>query len=263
MVFYKTNKAKRLILAVCHQLDLWRVVWRYLAIGIGLGACVLMTGCQEQRIANKVEQKLDKIHQLPTQPAVMPLADEVVLIADYQAGKDPFISPYRTQASSANHTADKANKADKAEQHTSTQHIKNTERIDTMPPRQEIAKPQTGLPKTDKSVAKLHFGKPISKPTRMQNEPLERYELNALRYQGRVVSQDWQAALIVTPDGMVHQVSVGQYLGRHHGKLSRIDEYELVIVESYADGEVDNQAYYQRTVRLPINQSAASGINKD
>lgn len=123
------------------------------------------------------------------------------------------------------------------------------------PPPQEIAKPQIDLPKTDKSATKSHFGKPIPRPTRTQNEPLERYELNALRYQGRIVSQDWQVALIIAPDGVVHQVSVGQYLGRHHGKLSQIGERELTIVESYADGG-DDQAYYQRTVRLPISQSS-------
>jgi type IV pilus assembly protein PilP len=43
-------------------------------------------------------------------------------------------------------------------------------------------------------------------------------------------------ALIRDPDGVVHRVSVGNYIGKNHGKVSKISYGEVELSEFIADG---------------------------
>lgn len=209
----------------------WRLVWL-----IGLA---VMVGCGEQSTQKHVEQKLAKIHQLPAVPIAVPLADEVVQIGDYQASNNPFLSPHQSMQT-----------AGMADQSASSEPVMPTQAPRTDTPKPDTLKSdQAPSPKTIPTTPSLKaFGKAVSKPERMPSEPLEKYDLPTLRYQGRLTSGDWQVALIMSPDGLAHQVGVGQYLGRHHGRLARIDEHQLQIDEIHAQDE----QYYQRTVFLPI-----------
>jgi type IV pilus assembly protein PilP len=47
-------------------------------------------------------------------------------------------------------------------------------------------------------------------------------------------SSEW--ALIQDPDGVVHRVSVGNYMGQNHGKVSSITNDEVQLSEFIADG---------------------------
>ena len=47
-------------------------------------------------------------------------------------------------------------------------------------------------------------------------------------------SSEW--ALVQDPDGVVHRVSVGNYLGQNHGKVGSISNDEVYLSEFIADG---------------------------
>jgi type IV pilus assembly protein PilP len=47
-------------------------------------------------------------------------------------------------------------------------------------------------------------------------------------------SSEW--ALIRDPDGVVHRVSVGNYMGKSHGKVGLIDQDEVQLSEFISDG---------------------------
>ena len=47
-------------------------------------------------------------------------------------------------------------------------------------------------------------------------------------------SSEW--ALIKDPDGVVHRVAVGNYMGQNHGKVSSISNDEVQLSEFIADG---------------------------
>jgi len=67
-------------------------------------------------------------------------------------------------------------------------------------------------------------------------EYLERFELDTLAMVGTFSkeSNDW--ALIKDPDGVVHRVAVGNYIGQNHGKVSVIRDDEVLLSEFISDG---------------------------
>lgn len=68
-----------------------------------------------------------------------------------------------------------------------------------------------------------------------QNRPrevLEAYGLDALHFVG-VLNRDTQTwALIESPDGVVHRLQVGNYVGKDYGVISNIGKDKLTLIES-------------------------------
>ena len=62
-------------------------------------------------------------------------------------------------------------------------------------------------------------------------EELEEYELDSLRMVGTMQDQAEHWGIIVDPDGIVHRVSVGNYMGRNIGKITNIYEDRIELRE--------------------------------
>lgn len=62
-------------------------------------------------------------------------------------------------------------------------------------------------------------------------EELESYELDSLRMVGTLEDQDAQWGIIRDPQGTVHRVRVGNYLGRNIGKIMNIQEDKIELRE--------------------------------
>jgi type IV pilus assembly protein PilP len=77
--------------------------------------------------------------------------------------------------------------------------------------------------------------------------PLEAYGLDTLRMVGTIRADGERVALVRTPDGKLHHVRAGDRLGHHEGRVTRIAEAEIVLVESVAEGE-------ERTAKLELRQ---------
>ena len=67
-------------------------------------------------------------------------------------------------------------------------------------------------------------------------EYLERYELDTLSMVGTFAKETSEWALIRDPDGVVHRVAVGNYIGKNHGKVNGISNDEVQLSEFIADG---------------------------
>ena len=67
-------------------------------------------------------------------------------------------------------------------------------------------------------------------------EYLERFELDTMEMVGTFSKETSEWALIRDPDGTVHRVAVGNYLGKNHGKVSSISPDEVELSEFIADG---------------------------
>jgi type IV pilus assembly protein PilP len=67
-------------------------------------------------------------------------------------------------------------------------------------------------------------------------EYLERFELDTLTMVGTFDKGNSEWALIQDPDGVVHRVSVGNYMGKNHGKVAVINNDEVQLSEFIADG---------------------------
>lgn len=67
-------------------------------------------------------------------------------------------------------------------------------------------------------------------------EPLEEFPLDALKMVGLIDYNKVVYALVKAPDGVIHRVSVGNYIGQNFGKITRISESEISLDEIVPDG---------------------------
>ena len=67
-------------------------------------------------------------------------------------------------------------------------------------------------------------------------EELERHALDSLRMVGTLRQQDEQWGLVRDPDGVVHRVRAGNFMGRNHGKILEISENRITLLEKVSDG---------------------------
>jgi len=67
-------------------------------------------------------------------------------------------------------------------------------------------------------------------------EYLERFELDTLIMVGTFSKESSEWALVRDPDGVVHRVAVGNYMGKNHGKVNKISNDEVYLSEFIADG---------------------------
>ena len=67
-------------------------------------------------------------------------------------------------------------------------------------------------------------------------EYLERFELDTLLMVGTFDKEKSQWVLIRDPDGTIHRISTGNYMGKNHGKVNMISPDEVELSEFIADG---------------------------
>lgn len=81
-------------------------------------------------------------------------------------------------------------------------------------------------------------------------EYLERFTLDSLSMVGTLQrnGQDW--TLIKDPDGGIHRVQVGNFLGRDHGKIIDMSDTFVAVVEIVPDGTEDGWVERPRTIEL-------------
>jgi type IV pilus assembly protein PilP len=84
-------------------------------------------------------------------------------------------------------------------------------------------------------MAPARTGGVVPDPLRRKEE-LERYALDALKMVGTLAQDDTNWALVLTPEGVLHRVRVGNYLGQNNGQITRIDEGQIQLTEIINEG---------------------------
>ena len=69
-----------------------------------------------------------------------------------------------------------------------------------------------------------------------RREELEAFSLDGLRMVGTLDQAALAWGLLVTNEGIVHRVQVGNYAGQNHGKITRITEEKIELTEIIPDG---------------------------
>jgi type IV pilus assembly protein PilP len=67
-------------------------------------------------------------------------------------------------------------------------------------------------------------------------EYLERYELDAMAMVGTFRKDAFYWALIRDPEGEVHRVPVGDYMGKNHGQVVQVSDTAVSLSELISDG---------------------------
>jgi type IV pilus assembly protein PilP len=91
---------------------------------------------------------------------------------------------------------------------------------------------------------------PVIDPTRPR-EPLERFDLSALKLMGIVWGERGRRALVRAPDGKGYFVTIGMYLGQNGGRIVAIEEDYLILEEKHRDLE---GKVLGKTLTLPLRR---------
>lgn len=75
----------------------------------------------------------------------------------------------------------------------------------------------------------------IHPDTARAKEELESYELDSLRMVGTINQNNMLWGLVKAIDGTIHRVRVGNYMGRNFGKIIRIKDGEIELLEIIPD----------------------------
>lgn len=67
-------------------------------------------------------------------------------------------------------------------------------------------------------------------------EYLERFELDTLDMVGTFSKEGAFWGLVRDPDGVVHRVSTNDYMGKNHGRITRIENAQIELTEFITDG---------------------------
>lgn len=81
-------------------------------------------------------------------------------------------------------------------------------------------------------------------------EFLEQFTLDSLLMVGTLARDKNNWTLIKDPEGGVHRVDAGSYLGRDHGKIVDMNDTSVAIVEIVSDGTEDGWVERPRTIKL-------------
>jgi type IV pilus assembly protein PilP len=76
----------------------------------------------------------------------------------------------------------------------------------------------------------------VAPDIRRRKEVLESYPLDSLSMLGTLEFQNATWGLVKAPDGVVHRVRTGSYMGQNYGKIKTIQEQRLLLTEIVPDG---------------------------
>jgi len=81
-------------------------------------------------------------------------------------------------------------------------------------------------------------------------EYLEHFTLDALTMVGtlRRDTEDW--SLIQDPEGSIHRIQIGSFLGRDHGRVVEMGDAFVAVTEIVSDGTEDGWVERPRTIEL-------------
>ena len=82
-------------------------------------------------------------------------------------------------------------------------------------------------------------------------EPLEEFSLDSLRMVGTLAQKESEWILIKDPDGLLHRVSIGHYMGQNYGKVTAISEEEVTLVELVSD---KGNAWKERDASIALSE---------
>ncbi|MBP6699857.1 MAG: pilus assembly protein PilP [Halioglobus sp.] len=101
-----------------------------------------------------------------------------------------------------------------------------------------------------REIAQLQAISAIKPDESRAKEFLEQFTFDSLRMVGTLERDGVSWTLIGDPQGGVHRVKVGNFLGRSHGKIVEMTETYVAVVEIVSDGTKDGWVERPRTIKL-------------
>lgn len=83
-------------------------------------------------------------------------------------------------------------------------------------------------------------------------EPLEQYPLDSLSMVGTLQRDEQLWGLVRSPDGTVHQVLEGNYIGQNHGEIQSVTQRSIDVLEVIRDDA--NERWIERDASLGLGE---------
>lgn len=101
-----------------------------------------------------------------------------------------------------------------------------------------------------RQVTELNARASVKPDPNRTREFLEQFTLDSLQMVGRLERGGGNWVLIKDPEGGIHRVQIGNYLGRDRGKVVEMGETYVSVVEIVSDGSSDGWVERPRTIEL-------------
>lgn len=101
-----------------------------------------------------------------------------------------------------------------------------------------------------REIAQLKAVSAVKPDTTRPKEFLEQFTLDSLRMVGTLERSGTNWVLIRDPEGGIHRVTLGNYVGRHFGEIVEMGETWVAVVEIVSDGSSDGWVERPRTIKL-------------
>ena len=93
--------------------------------------------------------------------------------------------------------------------------------------------------------------KGIAPPANHVKEELEQFPLDTLRMVGTLQKDAQNWGLVTAPDGAVHRIQPGNYMGKTYGKITLVADDRVELVEIVPDGM---GGWQERAARLDLSE---------
>ena len=101
-----------------------------------------------------------------------------------------------------------------------------------------------------RDIARLAGKNAIKPDMERPKEFLEQFTFDSLSMVGTLARGGREWALVRDPDGGIHRVTEGNFLGRDHGRVVELTDTYLAVVEIVSDGTSDGWVERPRTIEL-------------
>jgi type IV pilus assembly protein PilP len=101
-----------------------------------------------------------------------------------------------------------------------------------------------------REIAQLQAIAAIKPDENRSKEFLEQFTFDSLSMVGTLNRDETSWTLIKDPSGGVHRVKMGNFLGRHHGRIVDMTDTYVAVVEIVSDGTPDGWVERPRTIKL-------------
>lgn len=99
----------------------------------------------------------------------------------------------------------------------------------------------------------------LSPDPRRRKQPLEKYSLSDLVMRGTLGELGVTWALVEASDNTLHRISVGNYVGLYHGKITSVDHENVKVLELIPDGA---GCWVERETVISMTETVAEGQGK-
>tara|TARA_R110000737_G_scaffold319289_2_gene330455 strand:+ start:1125 stop:1658 length:534 start_codon:yes stop_codon:yes gene_type:complete len=99
----------------------------------------------------------------------------------------------------------------------------------------------------------------LSPDPRRRKQPLEKFSLSDLVMRGTLGELDVTWALVEASDSTLHRVAVGSYVGLYHGRITKVSQDKVNVLELVPDGA---GCWVERETVVAMTETSAEGQGK-